>query len=349
MKLQIEEERGTIQKNFNKQKTKNMLASIAYYQNEFNQFLNKKIQIKAPERLYQPISYILNSGGKRLRPVLTLMTAELYGTAYTKALDAALAIEIAHNFTLVHDDIMDKAPIRRGKATIHTKWNLNTAILSGDMMLVQAYQLFENYEGRTFKELFKLFNKTALQACEGQQYDIDFERQKKVSEKEYLTMIESKTAIGLATCMQMGAIVADASEMDINNLGLFGKNLGMAFQLQDDYLDAFGSASTFGKAIGKDIVENKKTYLYIKAMNNLPPKKAAQLKALYANNAAIQSENKVALVKELFIESGAPALLKNQVNTYTEAAFDIIPQLRIASGHKLVLKHLGQRLMKRVV
>ena len=256
-----------------------MLASIAYYQNEFNQYLNKKIQLKAPENLYQPIAYILNSGGKRLRPVLTLMTAELYGVPYTKALDAALAIEIAHNFTLVHDDIMDNAPIRRGKPTIHTKWNLNTAILSGDMMLVQAYQLFENYEGKVFKDLFKLFNKTALQACEGQQYDIDFERQKEVAEEAYLTMIESKTAIGLATCMQMGAIVAEASEMDIKNLGLFGKNLGMAFQLQDDYLDAFGSASTFGKAIGKDIVENKKTYLYIKAMNNLPTKKAAQLEA----------------------------------------------------------------------
>ncbi len=326
-----------------------MLASIAFYQNEFNQYLNKRVQVKAPENLYQPIAYILNSGGKRLRPVLTLMTAELYGTPYTKALDAALAIEIAHNFTLVHDDIMDKAPIRRGKATIHTKWNLNTAILSGDMMLVQAYQLFENYEGRTFKELFKLFNKTALQACEGQQYDIDFERQKEVNEAEYLSMIESKTAIGLATCMQMGAIVAEASEEDINNLGLFGKNLGMAFQLQDDYLDAFGSASTFGKAIGKDIIENKKTYLYIKAINNLPIEKAAQLEALYDNNTAVQPEKKVALVKKLFVESEAPTLLKNRVNHYTEAAFNIIPKLQIASGHKVVLKHLGQRLMKRVV
>ncbi len=326
-----------------------MLASIAFYQNEINQYLNKKVQIKAPESLYQPISYILNSGGKRLRPVLTLMTAELYGTSYKKALDAALAIEIAHNFTLVHDDIMDNAPIRRGKETIHTKWNLNTAILSGDMMLVQAYQLFENYEGGVFKKLFKLFNKTALQACEGQQYDIDFERQKVVSEKEYLTMIESKTAIGLATCMQMGAIVAEASEEDIRNLGLFGQNLGIAFQLQDDYLDTFGTASTFGKAIGKDIVENKKTYLYIKALENLPKEKAKQLEALYDNNAIIQADKKVALVKELFIESGAPSFLQNQVNAYTEAAFDIIPKLHIAHSHQLVLKHLGQRLMKRVV
>lgn len=326
-----------------------MLASIAFYQNEFNQYLNKKVQIKAPESLYQPISYILNSGGKRLRPVLTLMTAELYGTSYKEALDAALAIEIAHNFTLVHDDIMDKAPIRRGKATIHTKWNLNTAILAGDMMLVQAYQLFENYEGRVFKELFKLFNKTALQACEGQQYDIDFERQKEVSEKEYLTMIESKTAIGLATCMQMGAIVANASEADINNLGLFGKNLGMAFQLQDDYLDAFGSSSSFGKAIGKDIIENKKTYLYIEALNNLPTEKVKQLKAIYADSNPIRPEEKVALVKELFVESGAPGILKDKVTAYTEAAFNIIPKLHIASGHQLVLKHLGQRLMKRVV
>lgn len=326
-----------------------MLASIAFYQNEFNQYLNKKIQIKAPESLYQPISYILNSGGKRLRPVLTLMTAELYGTSYKEALDAALAIEIAHNFTLVHDDIMDKAPIRRGKATIHTKWNLNTAILSGDMMLVQAYQLFENYEGRVFKELFKLFNKTALQACEGQQYDIDFERQKEVTEKEYLTMIESKTAIGLATCMQMGAIVAGASEEDINNLGMFGKNLGIAFQLQDDYLDAFGTTSTFGKAIGKDIIENKKTYLYIKALENLASSKVKHLRDLYSDNQAISPDEKVAIVKELFIESGATTLLEKQVQKYTEAAFDILPKLHIAQGHQLVLKHLGQRLMKRAV
>ncbi len=326
-----------------------MLASIAFYQNEFNQYLNKKVQIKAPESLYQPISYILNSGGKRLRPVLTLMTAELYGTSYKEALDAALAIEIAHNFTLVHDDIMDNAPIRRGKETIHTKWNLNTAILSGDMMLVQAYQLFENYEGQTFKELFKLFNKTALQACEGQQYDIDFERQKEVSEKEYLTMIESKTAIGLATCMQMGAIVAGASKGDISNLGMFGKNLGIAFQLQDDYLDAFGTASTFGKAIGKDIIENKKTYLYIKALDNLATPKAKQLRDLYTENLSIRPDEKVAIVKALFIESGATTLLEKQVQKYTEAAFDILPKLHIAQGHQMVLKHLGQRLMKRAV
>ena len=188
-----------------------------------------------------------------------------------------------------------------------------------------------------------------MQACEGQQYDIDFERQKAVSEAAYLTMIESKTAIGLATCMQMGAIVAEASEADIHNLGLFGKNLGMAFQLQDDYLDVFGSASTFGKAIGKDIVENKKTYLYIKALDNLPTEKAKQLEALYANNAVIHAEEKVALVKKLFVESGAPTLLQNQVNAYTEAAFDILPKLHIAQGHQLVLKHLGQRLMKRAV
>ena len=171
-----------------------------------------------------------------------------------------------HNFSLVHDDIMDDAPLRRGKETVHEKWDLNTGILSGDAMLIMAYQLFENYEPQTFQALAKLFSKTALEVCEGQQYDVDFETRDDVTIPEYLKMIEYKTAVLVGAAMKMGAIVANASEEDQNNIYEFGRNLGIAFQLQDDYLDAFGDPKTFGKQVGGDIIENKKTYLYLKAL-----------------------------------------------------------------------------------
>ena len=208
-----------------------------------------------------PINYILQLGGKRLRPVLTLMTADIFDADYKKALDAALSVEIFHNFSLVHDDIMDDAPLRRGQQTVHEKWDLNTGILSGDAMLIMAYQLFENYEPKTFQDLAKLFSKTALEVCEGQQYDVDFETRDDVTIPEYLKMIEYKTAVLVGAAMKMGAIVANASKSDQEDIYSFGRLLGIAFQLQDDYLDAFGDPKTFGKQVGGDIIENKKTYL----------------------------------------------------------------------------------------
>ncbi|MCL4165974.1 UNVERIFIED_CONTAM: hypothetical protein GTU68_038733, partial [Idotea baltica] len=180
-------------------------------------------------------------------------------------MNAALSIEVFHNFSLVHDDIMDDAPLRRGEQTVHEKWDINTGILSGDAMLIMAYQLFENYEPSTFQALAKLFSKTALEVCEGQQYDVDFETRNDVTIPEYLKMIEYKTAVLVGAAMKMGAIVANASEADQNSIYEFGRHLGIAFQLQDDYLDAFGDPKTFGKQVGGDIIENKKTYLYLKA------------------------------------------------------------------------------------
>ena len=242
------------------------MKSIAQYREAFQEYLDLKIQVKEPVNLYNPMRYILGLGGKRLRPVLVLMSAEIFEADYKNALDAALAIEIFHNFSLVHDDIMDDAPLRRGKETVHERWDINTGILSGDAMLINAYQLFENYQSEIFQELAKLFSKTAMQVCEGQQYDIDFESRDDVSIEDYLKMIEYKTAVLVGASLQMGAIVANTSEANKQSVYEFGRLLGIAFQLQDDYLDAFGDPETFGKQSGGDIIENKKTFLYLKSL-----------------------------------------------------------------------------------
>lgn len=219
---------------------------------------------KEPHRLYDPVYYSLSVGGKRIRPVLCLMAAELFGGDYKEALNAAYGVEIFHNFTLLHDDMMDKAEVRRGKPVVHLKWNENIALLSGDAMSVIAYKYIS--ESRNLKETLDVFSDTALKICEGQQYDMDFEDSQDVSVDDYLKMINLKTAVLLAASLKIGAISADASDSDKNNLYEFGRNLGMAFQLQDDFLDTFGDVKKFGKKIGGDIVANKKTYLLIKAI-----------------------------------------------------------------------------------
>ena len=217
------------------------------YKADFLAYLNATIKIKEPKNLYEPIQYILQIGGKRLRPILTIMTCDLFNGNVNKAYDAALAIEVFHNFTLIHDDIMDSAPIRRGKETVHIKWDINTGILSGDAMMIMAYKCFENYDEGIFKKLMCLFNQTALEVCEGQQLDVDFEVRNDVSIPEYIKMITNKTSVLVAAAMKMGAIVAEVSEEEANKIYDFGLNLGIAFQLQDDYLDTFGSVETFGK------------------------------------------------------------------------------------------------------
>ena len=235
------------------------------YNDDLQGYLAKAVSHKEPRQLYDPIKYILSLGGKRIRPALTLMVCDFFGTDYKKAMSAALAVELFHNFSLIHDDIMDNAPLRRGKRTVHEKWDVNTAILSGDAMLILAYQFFEKYEPQMFQELAKLFSETALQVCEGQQHDMDFETRDDVTVVEYIKMIDHKTAVLLGAAMKMGAIVAEASESDKDKIYQFGRNLGIAFQLQDDYLDVFGNPETFGKQVGGDIISNKKTFLYLMA------------------------------------------------------------------------------------
>jgi geranylgeranyl diphosphate synthase type II len=322
------------------------MLSIETYQQKFVKYLEEYAVIKEPSSLYEPIQYILKLGGKRLRPVLTLMTAEIFNSDYKKSLNAALSIEVFHNFSLVHDDIMDDAPLRRGKKTVHEKWDINTGILSGDAMLIMAYQLFESYDKTTFRSLIELFSKTALEVCEGQQYDIDFETRSDVSIPEYLKMIEYKTAVLVAASMKMGAIVADASETDKNSIYEFGKNLGIAFQLQDDYLDAFGNPETFGKQIGGDIIENKKTFLYIKALQLANKSDQKVLLDLYSLEPK-DVEDKIKMIKEIFISSGASEATKQEIQNYTQIAFNVLENLAVSQEKKNILKQFGEQLMKR--
>lgn len=303
---------------------------------------------KEPYNLYEPITYILGLGGKRLRPVLVLMATELFGADYKKALDAALAIEIFHNFSLVHDDIMDDAPLRRGKESVHEKWDVNTGILSGDAMLINAYRLFENYEGDTFRDLAKLFGKTAIEVCEGQQYDVDFETRDDVTQSAYLKMIEYKTAVLVGAALKMGAIIANASIEDQKSIYEFGKNLGIAFQLQDDYLDAFGDPKTFGKRVGGDIIENKKTILYLMALKLGSAEQQSELLDLYS----IQPQDpidKVKAIKDVFIATGSAKQTKLEIQHFTQKAFKVLDQLKISEDKKVLLRKFGESLMQRSV
>jgi len=324
------------------------MQHISSYHDAFVDYLNAYIKPKQPTSLYEPINYILQLGGKRLRPILTLMTTEIFGSDYKTALDAALSIEVFHNFSLVHDDIMDDAPLRRGQETVHEKWDINTGILSGDAMLIMAYQLFENYEPKTFRDLAKLFSKTAIEVCEGQQYDVDFETREDVTIPEYLKMIEYKTAVLVGAAMKMGAIVANAHENCQNAIYDFGKNLGIAFQLQDDYLDAFGDPKTFGKQVGGDIIENKKTYLYLKALAFSNQEDRLQLEHLYGVNPSDPSE-KIDTVTQLFVSSGAADATKKEIEHYTNNAFSLLDRIKISEDHKNTLRAFGNDLMKRNV
>ena len=324
------------------------MHSIYQYQEFLSDYLQSQYEDKEPRNLYEPIHYILDLGGKRMRPVLTLMSAEVFDTDYIKALPAALAVEVFHNFSLVHDDIMDDAPLRRGKETVHEKWNLNTGILSGDAMLILAYQYFEQYEPIIFRDLAKLFSKTALEVCEGQQWDVDFEERNDVTIPEYLKMIQYKTAVLVAAAMKMGAIIAETSEENANLIYDFGLNLGLAFQLQDDFLDAFGDPETFGKQVGGDIIENKKTYLYLKAVAFSKETEAEELRRLFSIQPEDNTE-KIKTVKELFNNSGASKATQDAIQDFTFKAFQTLDKMNISTEKKGMLKAFGENLMGRKV
>ncbi|SFW48327.1 polyprenyl synthetase family protein [Cellulophaga fucicola] len=324
------------------------MHSIDQYRDSFLEELNKITVDKEPKNLYEPVTYILNLGGKRLRPILTLMSADIFGADYKKGLSAAMAVEVFHNFSLVHDDIMDDAPLRRGKATVHEKWDLNTGILSGDAMLIEAYRFLESYNGDQFKKLVSLFSTTALQVCEGQQYDVDFETRDDVSIPEYLKMIEYKTAVLVAAAMKMGAVIAETTTENEDLIYDFGKNLGIAFQLQDDYLDAFGNPETFGKQVGGDIIENKKTYLYLKALEQSSAAEQNSLDQLFSIQPT-NTDDKVATVKAIFVESKADLATKQAIEEYTNKAFAILDKLVITIDKKEALKQFGLWLMNRKV
>jgi len=320
--------------------------NLESYKNVFLEYLNEKIKIKEPVNLYHPISYILQIGGKRLRPILCLKACETFSGSYQKALPASLSIEVFHNFTLLHDDVMDHADIRRGKETVHKKWNLNTAILSGDAMLILAYQFLENYTGNRYKEIMLIFNKTALQVCEGQQFDVDFETREDVKIADYIKMITYKTAVLLASSLQIGAIIGHARVKESDNMYLFGLNLGIAFQLQDDYLDTFGDANTFGKRIGGDIIENKKTYLFLKLKEVINSEDAKLLEMLLSLK---DEQEKIDGITALFVKYDIPELVLAEIKKYTEIAYKCLEKINISDTLKQEWIQFGEYLMKRIV
>jgi len=299
---------------------------------------------KNPLSLYEPIEYILDLGGKRMRPILVLMAHQLFGKNIEKAIPPALAIEIFHNFTLLHDDIMDNAPLRRGQKTVHEKWNNNVAILSGDTMLVQAYQLMADVDNTIVKQVLAVFSKAAIEVCEGQQWDMDFETQSDVSITDYLKMIECKTAVLFGAALQIGGITAGASTQEQNYLYAFGRDLGIAFQLKDDLLDAFGNIETFGKQVGGDIMANKKTYLYLKALALSDKNQRANLKQYFSTNDT--SQLKVDSVKAIFSKLAIPELTTNLIKEYHSKAMDNLAAIN--SENKEPLLVFSSLLMDRV-
>lgn len=321
---------------------------ITAYQEEFLAYLDAQKIVREPKNLYTPIAYILELGGKRVRPILTLMAADIFSDDYKQALPAALAVEVFHNFTLIHDDIMDEAPLRRGKQTVHEKWNLNTGILSGDAMLILAYRYFENYEPKVFQQLAQLFSKTALEVCDGQQLDIDFETRNDVTIEEYIKMISLKTSVLVGAALKMGAIVAKTSEEEADYIYDYGLNLGIAFQLQDDYLDTFGDAATFGKQIGGDIIENKKTFLYLKTLALASPEDKAVLIDLF-NQKLKENTQKINTVKGIFAKYNIAEIIKSEIVDYTNKAFMVLDKMNISKEARIGLQAFGEALMNRTV
>lgn len=324
------------------------MDSISLYRQVFEDYMGTQEVLREPVNLYAPVDYILSLGGKRMRPILTLMAADLFGADFKNALPAAMAVEMFHNFSLVHDDIMDDAPLRRGNATVHQKWNLNAGILSGDAMLILAYQYFEQYEPKVFAALARLFSKTALEVCEGQQWDVDFETREDVTIDDYLRMIRHKTAVLVAAALKMGAIIADTTPRNCDAIYEFGLNLGIAFQLQDDYLDVFGDPESFGKQAGGDIIENKKTYLYLSAIKGASAEDHKSLAELYTEGPHDPS-HKIAVVSQIFNDSGAARVTQEAIGAFTEKAFLILDKLDIADERKTILRNFGNQLMQRTV
>ncbi len=299
-----------------------------------------------PEGLYQPIAYTLEQGGKRLRPMLALMSAQTFGGDPAKALPAAIAIEIFHNFTLLHDDIIDEAPLRRGRETVYKKWNINTAILSGDTMFAIAYGQLCSSETAMLPALMKVFTKTAIEVCEGQQYDIDFETSGDVSIDAYLNMIRLKTAVLLAASLKIGAITANASEADADRIYSFGENLGIAFQLQDDLLDAFGNEEVFGKKTGGDILTNKKTYLYLKALECAAADDRKLLAELYSRR-DMEDGEKIGKVLQIFRRADIEKQTEELIMDYFNRAILLLAEINLSEEAKKPLLSLAETMLKR--
>jgi len=296
-----------------------------------------------PASLYNSSHYILNLGGKRIRPVMCLMGNELFNEINVDVYNVATAIELFHNFTLIHDDIMDKAPLRRGLQTVHAKFGESTALLSGDVMLVRAYEYLNKIKPHYLSEVLSIFNKTAIQVCEGQQLDMDFEQKETVNFEEYLNMVTLKTSIALAASLKIGALMGGAGLGNQQHLFEFGKNLGIAFQLQDDYLDAFGDPAKFGKQTGGDILANKKTFLLIHATEVATGGQNAELKNLLQNNSA----DKISKVLKIFKECNVDEWAQQLKEKYLQTAFNHLEEIAVLSERKKPLRELAKYLIQR--
>ena len=314
----------------------------------FEGFLKKEIDYDNPRNLYEPVKYLLDSGGKRLRPLITLFVSDLFTGNISNALPASAALEIFHNFTLAHDDIMDNSLMRRGKKTINSKWNDNTGILSGDVMLIISYEILNKYDDSKYLLLSKQLTETSRLVCEGQQNDMDFSREKIISEDDYFKMIENKTAVLIGCSFMFGAIVSELNSKEINALYEVGKNLGLAFQLEDDLLDCFGDESKFGKKIGGDIIQKKKTLLFIHTVSKLDNDKRLEFENIFFSDNTDESV-KISLIKKYYKDSGAVNYLNKKVKEYSEHAKKIINQMQIDDNKKLSLNKFSEQLLNREI
>ncbi len=306
-------------------------------------------ELKIPEypvELYEPIRYILGIGGKRVRPVLALMAANLFKDDIEDALPPAVSIELFHNFTLIHDDIMDHASLRRNHPTVHTRWNTNIGILSGDALNIYAYgHLLTSRKDKLFR-LLQIFNETALEVCEGQQLDMNYENMREITMEQYLEMIRLKTAVLLAGAMKIGALVADATEEQIRHAYNCGMNLGMAFQIQDDYLDTYGDVNLFGKTIGGDILSNKKTFLLVHAMEHLPPELKEQL-FREMDVAEPDEEHKIKAIRELFDRAGSPDEARKKMYQYYVRGMEELQKIGVPPERRVIIEDLAEKLVSR--
>ncbi|HTE00218.1 MAG TPA: polyprenyl synthetase family protein [Mucilaginibacter sp.] len=299
-----------------------------------------------PAELYEPIKYILSLGGKRMRPALLLMACDLFDGDVQKAIPPALAIEVFHNFTLMHDDIMDNAPLRRGKTTVHERWNKNVGILSGDVMLIEGYKLMMRVDEPLLRPILDIFNETAVGVCEGQQLDMEFETRNDVSIEEYITMIRLKTAVVLGGALKIGALIGGASKEDAILIQSFGEHLGIAFQLQDDILDVFGNPEKFGKQVGGDIISNKKTFLLLKALELADHVQASQLNQWLTIQKPDQLE-KVASVTGIYNQLQVRHHAEETMQAYADKAFLALEKIDLPAAHKQYLRDFADGLMVR--
>ena len=322
------------------------MLSINTLHQTFELYLKENKIVKNPQTLYNPFNYIMSIGGKRMRPLLTLLACQLFDENIKQALPAALSVEVFHNFSLVHDDIMDEALLRRGHITVHEKYGLNSAILSGDAMLIYSYDMLQQTPNKSIiGEMVNILGKVAIKVCEGQQYDIDFESGSNISLDAYLKMIEMKTAVLLAGSLELGALAGGASLEDRKHLSEFGRLTGLAFQIQDDYLDTFGDPSKFGKRIGGDIAQNKKTCLYIKALELADTETKTQLLSLY--NTSGNEEHKIKTVTMIFRRLAIPDFIKHLRNDYQQKAYQQLELVNAPAEAKALIKNLAASLLVR--